>query len=199
MTRRHAESHDSSCRVGAHQVSCILPPRRSAAEGSGFVFADESHFAIITWHAAGCLPQPVARPWLWQPGSAPPDWSGERRRSGAGCWNPRRCSRAPLPSEFPRNPDGARAAPEWGGGVICVDIGWCRGGTGIAEKAISNRRTTCVPTQPLVCRNDQKELIRPTSSRRGLLSGSCNSSKGGTSKKNRWSCKIITWTNVEIK
>ena len=131
--------------------------------------------------------------------SAPPDWSGERRRSGAGCWNPMRCSRAPLPSEFPRNPDGARAAPEWGGGVICVDIGWCRGGTGIAEKAISNRRTTCVPTQPLVCRNDQKELIRPTSSRRGLLSGSCNSSKGGTSKQNRWSCKIITWTNVEIK
>ena len=33
-------------------------------------------------------------------------------------------------------------------------------------------------------------------SRRGLLSESCTSSKGGTSKKNRWSCEIIAWKNV---
>ena len=37
---------------------------------------------------------------------------------------------------------------------------------------------------------------RPTSSRRGLLSGSCTSSIRGTWKKNRWSCEIIAWKNV---
>ena len=35
--------------------------------------------------------------------------------------------------------------------------------------------------------------------RRGLLSGSCDSSKRGTSKKNRYSGEIIAWKNITNK
>ncbi len=66
---------------------------------------------------------------------------------------------------------------------------------GIDFDLVSNRNLS-------LCKNEGRKppysprVRRPTSSRRGLLPGSCTSSKGVTSKKNRWSCEIIAWKNV---